>query len=598
MRRILQVVTLAVCLGATARFAVAACGDGVLQAGEQCDPATPVTEAACPGRCVTVPIFDACQCTAVSNDPRDFAAIADFQARLAPTASVTGGGVAVVTTGGFLSVGSDALISNAHQAVGDRCRLLPHSSVGRLFCNDAIIFPDAFVALGGNFLFTPPLTFPSLPPPMTGNGGGADVVVPARSTQYIAPGTYGNLIVERGGTLVLHGVNGSSGSGRFDVLGVKVIDGGTLLVDNPVQVNVKNALRLTGEATLAPAVPSILPGDVRFDIEGRGAKLGKGALFQGHVRAPNGKITVGRGTLAIGRLIGQKIQVQKTAVLANLGGCGDGIKQGTEICDTSAAGGDGACPGNCIPLGEAGQCTCRCTNSAQCNDGNACNGVETCSSGHCVLGTPPDCDDDNPCTIDCAPNSGCIQVPVQDDTGCEDGNQCTTGDLCEGGVCVPGTPRACNDGNDCTADACDPVHGCSHTSLGTGLACSDGDACTQADACIRGDCISGTTVSCDDTNPCTVDSCDSLVGCKHQPVGDGLSCAGPSPCSALDVCQGGVCVGHGAQICSDGKECTVDSCTPVGPVGQQTPQCSSANATNFTPCGPNGTKSCFNGVCL
>jgi hypothetical protein len=142
------------------------------------------------------------------------------------------------------------------------------------------------------------------------------------------------------------------------------------------------------------------------------------------------------------------------------------------------------------------------------------------------------------------------------------------------------------------------VHGCSHTSLGTGLACSDGDACTQADACIRGDCISGTTVSCDDTNPCTVDSCDSLTGCKHQPVGDGLSCAGPSPCSSLDVCQGGVCIGHGAQICSDGKECTVDSCTPVGPVGQQTPQCSSTNATNFTPCGPNGTKSCFNGVCL
>ena len=173
---------------------------------EQCDPATPVTEAACPGRCVTVPIFDACQCTAVSNDPRDFAAIADFQARLAPTASVTAGGVAVVTVGGFLSVGADALISNAHQAVGDRCRLPPHSSIGRLFCNNAIVFPDARSSRSAaTSLFTPPLTFPSLPPFMTGNGGGADVVVPAAQHAVHRPGTYGNLIVERGGTLVLHG---------------------------------------------------------------------------------------------------------------------------------------------------------------------------------------------------------------------------------------------------------------------------------------------------------------------------------------------------------------------------------------------------------
>jgi hypothetical protein len=598
MRRILQVVMLAVCVGATAELAVAACGDGVVQAGEQCDPGAPAGEVACPGRCVPVPIVDACHCTAVSTDPRDFAAIVDFQARLAPTANVSGGGVAVTTTGGFLSVGAEASISNDHQAIGDRCRLLPHSSVGRLFCNDPIVFPDAFIALGGNFLFTPPLAFPSLPPFMTGSGGGTDVDVPARSTKYLAPGTYGNLIVERGGTLVLHGLDAGSGSGRYDVLAVKVIDGGTLLADNPVQVNVKNALRLTGEAVLAPSVPSILPGDVRFDVEGRGAKLGKGALAQAHVRAPNGKITVGRGTLAIGRMIASKLVVQKNAVLANLGGCGDGIKQGTEICDTSAANGDQACPGDCIPFGQAGQCTCRCTSNAECNDGNACNGVETCSAGHCVLGTPPDCDDDNPCTIDCAPNSGCIQVPLADDTGCDDGNQCTTGDFCQGGACVAGAPRACNDGNDCTADACDPTHGCSHTALATGLACSDGDMCTQADACIRGNCISGSTISCDDSNPCTVDSCDPLTGCRHDPVTDGISCAGTSPCSTLDTCQGGVCIGRGAQICSDGKECTVDSCTPVGPVGSQTPQCSSSNAANFTPCGPSGTKSCFNGVCL
>ena len=211
-----------------------------------------------------------------------------------------------------------------------------------------------------------------------------------------------------------------------------------------------------------------------------------------HIRAPSGKISVGRGTLARGQLIAQKIVVQKDAILAAVGGCGDGTKEQSEMCDTTASGGDAACPGNCIPLGQAGQCTCRCANNADCNDGNACNGVETCDAGHCVLGTPLNCDDGNACTIDCDPATGCVQIAKADGTGCDDGDECTKGDQCVGGACTPGEPRACNDGNDCTADTCDPAKGCVHTDLGTGLPCSDGNACTQGDACIHGNCIGGT----------------------------------------------------------------------------------------------------------
>jgi hypothetical protein len=44
-----------------------------------------------------------------------------------------------------------------------------------------------------------------------------------------------------------------------------------------------------------------------------------------------------------------------------------------------------------------------------CNDGNACNGVETCDPGTgCLAGTPPDCNDDDECTADtCEPTLGC-----------------------------------------------------------------------------------------------------------------------------------------------------------------------------------------------
>jgi len=47
---------------------------------------------------------------------------------------------------------------------------------------------------------------------------------------------------------------------------------------------------------------------------------------------------------------------------------------------------------------------------------------------------------------------------------CNDGNACTTGDVCNGGQCRGGPPPNCDDGNACTTDACDPGTGCTHQS--------------------------------------------------------------------------------------------------------------------------------------
>lgn len=46
--------------------------------------------------------------------------------------------------------------------------------------------------------------------------------------------------------------------------------------------------------------------------------------------------------------------------------------------------------------------------------------------------------------------------------GCDDGNVCTTGDVCWGGVCVSPGALACDDGNVCSADGCNPATGCTH----------------------------------------------------------------------------------------------------------------------------------------
>lgn len=60
------------------------------------------------------------------------------------------------------------------------------------------------------------------------------------------------------------------------------------------------------------------------------------------------------------------------------------------------------------------------------------------------------------------------------DPAVDDGNACTTGETCSGGICIGGAPLDCDDGNVCTDDSCHPAMGCEHTSNET--ACGDGNA--------------------------------------------------------------------------------------------------------------------------
>lgn len=69
-------------------------------------------------------------------------------------------------------------------------------------------------------------------------------------------------------------------------------------------------------------------------------------------------------------------------------------------------------------------------------------------------------------------------------------------------------------------------------------------------------------VDCDDDNPCTADSCDSVrVVCASAPV------ANATPCE-LDgdpaMCDAGICTALTCEDldCDDGNPCTLDSCDP------------------------------------
>ena len=158
-----------------------------------------------------------------------------------------------------------------------------------------------------------------------------------------------------------------------------------------------------------------------------------------------------------------------------------------------------------------------CSSDAQCDDGNACNGIETCVSGACQEGDPVICNDDN---LFCNGSESCDEY-----TG-----ECIHSNL------------PCNDGETCNEnnDICVPL-GC-----GNGV-CDEGENCINCDA----DCISGTGGGT--CGACFKGVCDGVC----HPVKEGPDCA---DCAPSYCCGDGVC--NGAE---NSNNCAVDCGQPPTP---------------------------------
>ncbi|MBI5607250.1 MAG: hypothetical protein HY902_00025, partial [Deltaproteobacteria bacterium] len=102
------------------------------------------------------------------------------------------------------------------------------------------------------------------------------------------------------------------------------------------------------------------------------------------------------------------------------------------------------------------------------------------------------------------------------------------------GKCVPSVTPTCADSDPCTASLCfNSV--CVHQTQVAG--CNDGDACTSNEVCSSsGVCGGGAKVYCDDSNPCTTETCNKTAGCLYSIVVDGTPCATGKTCSS-GVCQ-------------------------------------------------------------
>ena len=181
-----------------------------------------------------------------------------------------------------------------------------------------------------------------------------------------------------------------------------------------------------------------------------------------------------------------------------------------------------------------------------CDDGNVCNGIETCNpQTGCVAGTALHCDDGNACTTDsCDPVLGCQNPPLPNcepcstNADCDNHNACDGVETCVSGKCQAGTAPNCNDSNVCTADRCNPASGCVNDPVPrNGFVCDDGDLCTSGDVCSGGVCSGTSAGDSDGDGYCDIREiqagCDPNLAAEIPPQAPKYDGAGTGPGNVL-----------------------------------------------------------------
>lgn len=221
--------------------------------------------------------------------------------------------------------------------------------------------------------------------------------------------------------------------------------------------------------------------------------------------------------------------------------------------------------------------------------------------------TPPSpCTDDAECAAlagadgchvaHCLKSVGaCVFEELPEGEPCAEDDPCVIDARCKNGTCK-GLARGCDDSDPCTADSClASAGGCVHGPADGALACDDDSACTTDDHCAGGLCT-GTPLYCaEDGNPCTSASCNPDSGQCEVGVLLGAPCDDGAACTADDACDGGAdCVGAPV-ICDDGNPCTSDACEPLGGTCEFSPL-EATPCTDGNPC--THDDACVAGACV
>jgi hypothetical protein len=154
---------------------------------------------------------------------------------------------------------------------------------------------------------------------------------------------------------------------------------------------------------------------------------------------------------------------------------------GTACGDGNACNGNETCQAGVCSAGTPLTCT---DNNDPCKTAScapaACGGTaSTCRAGTCVAGSVGGCDDDNPCTTDTCNGGGmCVHTP-DNSANCGDGNACNGAETCQGGSCRAGTAVNCTSDDLClNPGTCNPNTG----------TCSDAVPKCPGQLCVLGVC--------------------------------------------------------------------------------------------------------------
>ncbi len=242
--------------------------------------------------------------------------------------------------------------------------------------------------------------------------------------------------------------------------------------------------------------------------------------------------------------------------------CDDGLFcTQTDTCDGAGActGTGDPCPG---PDGDANcsescneatnSCTANDPSGSACEDGQFCTSNDVCNAGTCMGGANP-CpgpDGDGNCAESCDEGADNCLAPDPQGSACTDGLFCTANDQCNAaGACVGGAnPCSGADGDGNCAESCDEAADACTAADPDGSACNDGLFCTQTDTCTAGVCV-GTGDPCpgpDGDGQCN-ESCDEAADSCTAPDPIGVPCNDGLFCTLVDACNGGgVCEGVGS----------------------------------------------------
>ncbi len=133
------------------------------------------------------------------------------------------------------------------------------------------------------------------------------------------------------------------------------------------------------------------------------------------------------------------------------------------------------------------------------------------------------------------------------------------------------TDVECDDSNPCTDDSCNlATNECEHSNNAD--PCDDANICTESDVCSGGTCA-GTPIAnccesdteCDDSNPCTTDSCNLGTNrCENTPIPDCFQCLSDDNCDDLDECTTDHCDTNRYALDFDGTNDYVTMGTALG----------------------------------